>query len=62
MDQRIIDLYDDFVHSHFDRRLFLERASKIVGSAAGAAALLTALKSDYALAATISDNDPRITA
>ena len=25
MDQRIIDLYDDFIHSHLDRRLFLER-------------------------------------
>ena len=28
MDQRIIDLYDDFIHSHLDRRLFLERLTK----------------------------------
>ena len=61
MDQRIIDLYDDFVHVHFDRRLFIERASKIVGSAAAAAALLPLLQSNYAQAALIAENDPRIT-
>ncbi len=61
MDQRIIDLYDDFVHSHFDRRLFLERAAKIVGSVGAATALLPLLQSNYALAATIAENDARIT-
>ncbi len=60
MDQRIIDLYDDFVHSHFDRRLFLERAAKIVGSVGAATALLPLLQSNYALAATIAENDARI--
>ena len=60
MDQRIIDLYDEFVHTHFDRRLFLERAGRIVGGVAAAAALLPMLQSDYALAEVISRNDPRI--
>ncbi len=60
MDQRIIDLYDDFVHVHFDRRLFLERAAKIVGSMSAATALLPLLQSNYALAATIAENDARI--
>ena len=27
MDQRIIDLYHEYVHAHFDRRVFLERAA-----------------------------------
>lgn len=61
MDQRVIDLYDDYVHKHFDRRLFLERAAKLVGSAPAAAALLPLLQSNYALAATVPENDPGIT-
>ena len=34
MDQKIIALYDDFTHRHLDRRLFLERLTKLVGSSA----------------------------
>ena len=60
MDQRIIDLYDEFVHVHFNRRLFLERAAEIVGSAGAAAALLPLLQSNYARAAVIAADDPRI--
>jgi carboxymethylenebutenolidase len=60
MDQRIIDLYDEFVHVHFDRRLFLERAAKVVGSMAGALALLPLLQSDYARAAVVSEDDARL--
>ena len=61
MDQRIIELYDDYVHVHFDRRLFLERASRLVGSATAAAAVLPLLQSNYALAATVAENDPALT-
>ena len=60
MDQRIIDLYDDFVHVHFDRRLFLDRASKLLGGMGAATAALTMLRSDYANAATIAENDSRV--
>jgi carboxymethylenebutenolidase len=60
MDQRIIDLYDDFVHVHFDRRLFLERAAKVLGSTAAAAAALPLLQSNYALAEVIKSDDARI--
>jgi carboxymethylenebutenolidase len=60
VDQRIIDLYDDFVHCHFDRRLFLERASKIVGGMPAAVALLPLLQSDYARAAIVPENDQRL--
>ncbi len=38
MDQRIIALYDDFTHRHLDRRLFLEQATKLVGSTTAALA------------------------
>jgi carboxymethylenebutenolidase len=61
MDQRIIDLYDEFVHVHFDRRLFLEQAAKLVGGMGAAVALLPLLQSNYALAAVVPADDPRIT-
>ena len=60
MDQRIIDLYDDFVHVHFNRRLFLERAAKLTGSMSAAAALLPLLQSNYALAAIVTPDDSRL--
>ena len=60
MDQRIIDLYDEFVHVHYNRRLFLEKVAKITGSMGAAAALMPLLQSNYALAATIAPDDSRL--
>jgi carboxymethylenebutenolidase len=60
MDQRIIDLYDDYTHSRISRRDFMDRATAIAGSAAVASTLLSALKSDVAKAETIPANDPRL--
>jgi carboxymethylenebutenolidase len=62
MDQRIIDLYDDFTHGGMNRRTFLDRLAALVGSAAGATALLPILQNDYAHAQTVPENDQRITA
>jgi carboxymethylenebutenolidase len=62
MDQKIIELYDDFTHRHFDRRLFLERLTKLVGSSAAAVTLMASLRSNYALAETVPANDARLTA
>jgi carboxymethylenebutenolidase len=61
MDQKLIELYDDFTHRHFDRRLFLEQVTKLVGSSALAMTMMAALRSDYARAATIPVDDPRLT-
>lgn len=61
MDQRIIDLYDDFTHGGMNRRAFLDRLAALVGSAAGATALLSVLQNNYAHAQTVADNDPRLT-
>ncbi len=61
MDQRLIDLYHDYAHVHFDRRVFLEKAAKIVGSASAAAALLPLLAPDDAKAAIVAPDDPRVT-
>jgi carboxymethylenebutenolidase len=61
MDQRLIDLYHDYAHVHFDRRVFLEKAARIVGSLSAAAALLPLLAPDDAKAAMIPPDDQRVT-
>lgn len=62
MDPRIIALYDDFTHRHLDRRLFLERLARLVGSAAAASALVPLLDSNHALAQVVPEADARIAA
>jgi carboxymethylenebutenolidase len=60
MDQRIIDLYDEYTHAPLDRRVFLERLARLTGSAAAAAALLPLLEANYARAAIVPPQDPRL--
>ncbi len=60
MDQRIIDLYDDFTHGGISRRAFLDRLTEIAGSGAAALALLPLLQNDYARAATVATDDARL--
>jgi carboxymethylenebutenolidase len=60
LDQRIIDLYDDFTHGEISRRGFLDRLTSLAGSAAAATALLPLLQNNYALAQTVPENDQRI--
>lgn len=62
MDQRIIDLYDDFTHGGLSRRNFLDKLAALAGSTAAATTLLSVLQSNYAMAQTVQENDPRITA
>jgi carboxymethylenebutenolidase len=60
MDQRIINLYDRFTHGGLSRRDFLDRLAELAGSAAAAAALLPLLQNDYAKAAIVPADDPRL--
>ncbi len=60
MDQRIIDLYDDFTHGGISRRMFLDRLAEIAGSSAAALALLALLQNDYARAAIVAPDDARL--
>lgn len=60
MDQQIINLYDSFTHGEINRRAFLDRLNVLAGSAAAGAAMLPLLQCDYAKAATIPENDPRL--
>jgi carboxymethylenebutenolidase len=60
MDQKIIDLYDRFTHGDLTRRDFMDRLAKVAGSTAAAAALLPVLQNNYAQAAIIAPEDPRL--
>jgi carboxymethylenebutenolidase len=60
MDQRIIDLYDDYTHGGISRRTFLDRLAGIAGSSAAALALLPLLQNDYARAAVVAPDDARL--
>jgi carboxymethylenebutenolidase len=60
LDQRIINLYDRFTHGGMTRRDFLDRLTEMAGSAAAGAALLPLLQNNYAQAAIVADNDPRL--
>jgi carboxymethylenebutenolidase len=60
MDQRIINLYDRFTHGGMSRRTFLDKLTQLAGSTAAAAALLPLLQNDYARAAIVPADDPRL--
>jgi len=60
MDQRIINLYDRYTHGHLNRRDFLERLAEMAGSTAAATALLPLLANNYARAAIVAPDDPRL--
>lgn len=61
MDQRIINLFDEFTHKPLGREEFMTRLKAITGSTAAALAILPLLEVNYAKAATIPDQDDRIT-
>jgi len=60
VDQAVIDLYDRFTHGGMSRRAFLDRLTATTGSSAAAMAMLPLLQNDYAQAAIVEPNDPRL--
>lgn len=60
LDQRIIDLYDEYTHEGLGRRVFLERAAKITGSVAAATAAFDMLAPNYANAQMVKPDDARL--
>jgi len=60
MDQKIIDLYDEYTHAPLPRRVFLERLTALLGSAAAVPSILAAIEPNYARAAMVEPGDPRI--
>ena len=59
-DQELLDLYDFYAHGKITKREFLDKAGKFAVGGVTAAALLTMLSPDYALAEQVSFNDPNI--
>lgn len=61
MDQKYITLFDRFTHGGMSRREFLDKLTLMAGSTAAASAILPVLENNYAQAAIVPDNDPRLT-
>lgn len=57
MDQRIINLFDEYTHKPLSREVFLSKLAKLTGSTAAAIALLPMLEVNYAHAVTVTEND-----
>lgn len=62
MDQRYIDLYDEFTHTGLPRRVFMERLTKLAGSGAAATAIASMIGPNYAKAAIVAPDDSRLAA
>ena len=58
--QEMIKLYDEYTHLTLDRRGFMDKLTKLVGSSAAAAAVVPMLAADKARAAVVADDDARI--
>jgi carboxymethylenebutenolidase len=56
----VLNLFDQFVHGHLDRRGFLDGAKKLAVGGVGAAGLLEALSPRFAEAEQVKKDDPRI--
>jgi carboxymethylenebutenolidase len=57
VDQRIIDLYDEFTRGALSRRDFLNRLARLVGSSSAAIAVLPFLQNDYISQIVAQDDD-----
>src|SRR5262249_16164016 len=60
IDQKIIDLYDEYTHAPLDGRVFLARLAQLTGSTAAAMALVPLLEANQAHAAIVSPEDQRL--
>src|SRR6185295_19210436 len=57
MDQRIINLYDEYTHKPLTRQEFLKRLTMLAGSTVAAMSLLPLLENNYASAAVTNSDD-----
>jgi carboxymethylenebutenolidase len=60
MDQRIIDLFDEYTHAPLSRKVFMERLVKLAGGTALAFSALSILEPGYAAAATVAPEDDNL--
>ena len=57
MDQKIINLYDEYTHKPLSRHEFLKRLAILAGGTAAALTLLPMLEVNYAHAAVTKEED-----
>jgi carboxymethylenebutenolidase len=60
MDQRIINLFDEYTHKPLTREEFIKKLTLLTGSTAAAMATLPLLEVNYAHAATVALQDERL--
>jgi carboxymethylenebutenolidase len=58
--QAMIQAYDDYTHLTLDRRDFMQKLTRLSGSAAAAAAIAPMLAASKAKAAIVAEDDPRL--
>jgi carboxymethylenebutenolidase len=59
-DQKLLDLFDGYVHGTMTKREFLNHAAKFTVAGMSATALLNTLQPNYALAQQVAPDDPDI--
>lgn len=57
MDQRLINLFDEYTHKPLKREEFMKRLIRLTGSLAAAVSVLSLLEVNYAHAATVPEDD-----
>ncbi|MDE1996541.1 MAG: dienelactone hydrolase family protein [Rhizobiaceae bacterium] len=60
--QAMINAYDEYTHLTLDRRAFMDKLTKLAGSAGAAAAIAPLLAANKASAAIVAADDARLTA
>ncbi|WP_454848309.1 dienelactone hydrolase family protein [Rhizobium binxianense] len=60
--QAMINAYDEYTHLTLDRRSFMDKLTKLAGSASAAAAIAPLLAANKAAAQVVADNDERLAA
>src|SRR6187455_2158592 len=60
VDRRIIDLYNEYVHTALPRREFLAKLTRLAGGAAAATTALALLEPNYAQARQVEPDDKRL--
>lgn len=60
MNQKIINLFDEYTHAPLTREVFMKRLAKLTGGMAAAMATLPLLEVNYAHAATVTPHDQDI--
>ena len=60
VDRRIIDLYNEYVHTAMPRREFLAKLTRLAGGAAAATTALALLEPNYAHARQVEPDDKRL--